>query len=132
MKLFYKKATTESPLISFNPDKGIFLIDGNCNMVDPGSFFLNLSKWIDDYSESPKEKTILTIKIDSINISNSKFLLNVIYQIEKIFKSGNKVKIRWVFNNDEDGNYELGNDYAEMVKIPFEFIETVQNHMTTF
>ena len=50
---------------------------------------------------------------------------------EKIHEKGNDVKIRWVYNNDEDGNFELGNDYAEMVSLPFEFIETVQNFMTS-
>lgn len=131
MSLFYKKASEESPLISFNAETGLLLIDGSCNMGDPDSFFLELSNWIDNYSKSPNKKTILTIKIESINISNSKFLLNIIYQLEEIFKSGEEVKIRWVFNNDEDGNYELGSDYAEMVSVPFEFIETVQNFMTT-
>ena len=73
---------------------------------------------------------MLTINLAGINISNSKFLLNIIYQIDEIFKSGFDVKIRWVFNNDEDGNYELGNDYAEMVTVPFEFIETIENFVT--
>ena len=73
----------------------------------------------------------MTINLASINISSSKYLLNVIYQLEKIHENGNDVKIRWVYNNDEDGNLELGNDYAEMVSLPFEFIETVQNFMTS-
>jgi hypothetical protein len=131
MNLFYKKATEQTPLISFNSDKGVLVIDGNCNLDEPLEFFQEISNWIELYAKSPKEATTLTINLASINISNSKFLLNIIYQVEEIFKAGFDVKIRWVFNNDEDGNYELGSDYAEMVNVPFEFIETVQNFMTT-
>ena len=131
MSLFNKKASDQTPLISFNSEKGVLVIDGNCNLEEPDVFFKELSDWIRDYSNSPCENTILTINLASINISSSKFLLNIIYQIDEIFKAGFDVKIRWVFNNDEDGNYELGNDYAEMVSVPFEFIETVQNFMTT-
>ena len=40
------------------------------------------------------------------------------------------MRIRWVYKNGEDGNYELGKDYDEMVSIPFEFIETVENFVS--
>tara|TARA_B100001057_G_C22165408_1_gene687299 strand:+ start:113 stop:511 length:399 start_codon:yes stop_codon:yes gene_type:complete len=130
MILYFKKASEETPLVSFNAEKGVLVIDGNCSLKDPESFFKEISDWISDYSKSPNSSTVLTINLAGINISNSKFLLNIIYQIDEIFKSGFDVKIRWVFNNDEDGNYELGNDYAEMVTVPFEFIETIENFVT--
>ena len=59
------------------------------------------------------------------------FLLNLIELLDHLYEKNYDVKVRWVYNNDEDGNFELGNDYADMVKVPFEFIETVQNFMTT-
>ena len=130
MSLYFKKASEETPLVSFNAKKGVLVIDGNCSLEDPGDFFKEISDWISEYSKSPNNSTVLTINLAGINISNSKFLLNIIYQIDEIFKSGCDVKIRWVFNNDEDGNYELGNDYAEMVTVPFEFIETIENFVT--
>tara|TARA_B100001093_G_scaffold16373_1_gene14930 strand:+ start:7846 stop:8244 length:399 start_codon:yes stop_codon:yes gene_type:complete len=130
MSLYFKKASEETPLVSFNAEKGVLVIDGNCSLEDPGGFFKEISDWISEYSKSPNNSTVLTINLAGINISNSKFLLNIIYQIDEIFKSGFDVKIRWVFNNDEDGNYELGNDYAEMVTVPFEFIETIENFVT--
>ena len=131
MKLYYKESSEVTPLVSLNPDKGVLIIDGNCNLEEPESFFNGISTWINKYSKNPYENTVLTINLASINISSSKFLLNIIYQLEKIHEKGNDVKIRWVYNNDEDGNFELGNDYAEMVSLPFEFIETVQNFMTS-
>lgn len=131
MKLYYKESSEETPLVSLNPDKGVLIIDGNCNLEEPELFFDGISNWINKYSKKPYESTVLTINLASINISSSKFLLNIIYQLEKIHEKGNDVKIRWVYNNDEDGNFELGNDYAEMVSLPFEFIETVQNFMTS-
>ena len=131
MEQLYKKASEQTPLVSFNAEKGVLVIDGNCNLEDPTLFFNDLSEWLNKYIATPAEKTSLTININSINISNSKFILNIIYQIDSIYKANFDAKIRWVFRNDEDGNYELGNDYAEMVSVPFEFIETVKNFMTT-
>ncbi len=121
--MYYKEASEETPLVSLNPDKGLLIIDGNCNSEAPDEFFKEISGWIASYSKNPKDITTLTINLGGINISSSKYLLNIIYQLEALQKNGFKVNIRWVYNNGEDGNYELGKDYSEMASVPFEFIE---------
>ena len=124
------EASKETPLVSLNSEKGVFLIDGNCVSENPDEFFNNISNWIENYSKNPYKTTTLTINLGEINISSSKFLLNIIYQLESLDKSGFQVKIRWVYKNGEDGNYELGKDYSEMASVPFDFIETVENFVS--
>jgi hypothetical protein len=128
--LYYIEASKETPLVSLNSEKGVFLIDGNCVSENPDEFFNNITNWIENYSKNPYKTTTLTINLGEINISSSKFLLNIIYQLESLDKSGFQVKIRWVYKNGEDGNYELGKDYSEMASVPFDFIETVENFVS--
>ena len=128
--MYYIEASKETPLVSFNSEKGVFLIDGNCVSENPDEFFNNITNWIENYSKNPYKTTTLTINLGEINISSSKFLLNIIYQLESLDKSGFQVKIRWVYKNGEDGNYELGKDYSEMASVPFDFIETVENFVS--
>ena len=128
--MYYIEASKETPLVSLNSEKGVFLIDGNCVSENPDEFFNNISNWIENYSKNPYKTTTLTINLGEINISSSKFLLNIIYQLESLDKSGFQVKIRWVYKNGEDGNYELGKDYSEMASVPFDFIETVENFIS--
>jgi len=128
--LYYIEASKETPLVSLNSEKGVFLIDGECVSETPYEFFNNITNWIENYSKNPYKTTTLTINLRGINISSSKFLLNIIYQLENIHKSGFQVKIRWVYKNGEDGNYELGKDYSEMASVPFDFIETVENFVS--
>jgi len=128
--LYYIEASKETPLVSLNSEKGVFLIDGECISETPDEFFNNITNWIENYSKNPYKTTTLTINLRGINISSSKFLLNIIYQLENIQKSGFQVKIRWVYKNGEDGNYELGKDYSEMASVPFDFIETVENFVS--
>ena len=130
--MYYIEASKETPLVSLNSEKGVFLIDGNCVSENPDEFFNNITNWIENYSKNPYKTTTLTINLGEINISSSKFLLNIIYQLESLDKSGFKVKIRWVYKNGEDGNYELGKDYSEMASVPFDFIETVENFVSNF
>jgi hypothetical protein len=128
--LYYIEASKETPLVSLNSEKGVFLIDGNCVSENPDEFFNNITNWIENYSKNPFKTTTLTINLGEINISSSKFLLNIIYQLENLDKSGFQVKVRWVYKNGEDGNYELGKDYSEMASVPFDFIETVENFVS--
>ena len=128
--MYYKESTKETPLVSLNSEKGVLLIDGNCELESPDEFFSEITDWINNYSKKPQETTTLTINLGGINISSSKYLLNIIYQLEALHKENFKVRIRWVYKNGEDGNYELGKDYDEMVSFPFEFIETVENFVS--
>lgn len=128
--MYYIEASKETPLVSLNSEKGVFLIDGNCVSENPDEFFNNITNWIENYSKNPFKTTTLTINLGEINISSSKFLLNIIYQLENLDKSGFQVKVRWVYKNGEDGNYELGKDYSEMASVPFDFIETVENFVS--
>ena len=128
--MYYKESTKETPIVSLNSEKGVLLIDGNCELETPDEFFSEITDWINNYSKKPQETTTLTINLGGINISSSKYLLNIIYQLEALHKENFKVRIRWVYKNGEDGNYELGKDYDEMVSFPFEFIETVENFVS--
>ena len=128
--MYYKESTKETPIVSLNSEKGVLLIDGNCELEKPDEFFSEITDWINNYSKKPQETTTLTINLGGINISSSKYLLNIIYQLEALHKENFKVRIRWVYKNGEDGNYELGKDYDEMVSFPFEFIETVENFVS--
>ena len=128
--MYFKESTKETPIVSLNSEKGVLLIDGNCESETPDEFFTEITDWINNYSKKPQETTTLTINLGGINISSSKYLLNIIYQLEALHKENYKVRIRWVYKNGEDGNYELGKDYDEMVSFPFEFIETVENFVS--
>ena len=128
--MYYKESTKETPIVSLNSEKGVLLIDGNCESESPEDFFTDITDWINNYSKNPQATTTLTINLGRINISSSKYLLNIIYQLDDLYIKKFKVRIRWVYKNGEDGNYELGKDYNEMVTIPFEFIETVENFVS--
>ena len=73
--MYYTEASNETPLVSLNLEKGVFLIDGDCVSENPDDFFNNISNCIKNYSNNPCENTTLTINLGGINISSSKFPL---------------------------------------------------------
>jgi hypothetical protein len=43
-------------------------------------------------------------------------------KFEEIFENGNKVVIKWFYNEDEEDMLEAGEEYADIVEIPFEYV----------
>ena len=66
--MYYKESTKETPIVSLNSEKGVLLIDGNCESETPDEFFTEISDWINNYSKKPQETTTLTINLGGINI----------------------------------------------------------------
>ena len=44
--MYYKESTEETTIVSLNPEKGVLLIDGNCESETPEEFFTNITDWI--------------------------------------------------------------------------------------
>ena len=61
MDLLYKEATENTPFVSFNFKKGLFILEGQCTLDEPESFFTSIENHIRDYIKQPAECTILTL-----------------------------------------------------------------------
>lgn len=127
MDLLYIESTEKTPFVSFDPINGEFKISGKSILDDPIPFFIKLIDWIDLYISQPAESTVLTIDLDSFNTSSLKEILNLITKLDELFKANNKVIAHWIYERDEDVMHELGQDYANMVDLPFKFIEKQPN-----
>ena len=43
------------------------------------------------------------------------------YKLNELVETGNEVKVKWLYRDTDEDMYEVGQDYAYMVKVPFEF-----------
>ena len=93
MDLLYKEATENTPFVSFNFKKGLFILEGQCTLDEPESFFTSIENHIKDYIKQPAECTILTLNLSAINISSSKFLLNIVVLLDELYQLNKDVKI---------------------------------------
>lgn len=118
----YIKATAKTPEIHFNPEVGVFEIKGKSIPDDAESFYGTILDWFDDYLVMPNQETIVTIDLEYFNISSSKRLLFLLYKLNELNSGQKNVRIKWMYNEDDEDMFEVGQDYAFMVKVPFDFI----------
>jgi len=123
MELFSIKATDTTPSVHFDPKNGEFSIEGKSIPSDAEDFYRPILDWLTSYVERPNSTTLFKLRLDYFNISSSKRILFIFYKLNELIEAGNVVNIKWYFHEGEDDMYEVGQDFAFMVNIPFEFIE---------
>ena len=52
-----------------------------------------------------------------------KRILFIFYKLNELIKKNRSVVVNWYYVEDEDEMFEVGQDFAFMVNIPFHFIE---------
>ena len=123
MDLLICNATETTPSVNFNPETGKLIIEGNSIPNDAEKFFNPILSWLEEYVKATKVKTTLVIKLHYFNVSSSKRILYMFYKLNELLKFNKPVVIKWYYSEDEDEMFEVGQDFAFMVNIPFHFIE---------
>ena len=62
--------------------------------------------------------TTFVFKLEYFNTASSKLILDVLYALEDI----KGIKVRWYFNEEDEDMEEAGQEFSELVEIPFEFV----------
>lgn len=108
------------PGIILDKENGHFEISGKACPEDPVEFYQPVFDWFDEYAESPLEETVFNFKMTYYNTATSKVLMMIMQRLEEISDDGNKVKIRWHYPEDDEDMEEAGEEYADIVEVPFE------------
>lgn len=120
-------ATPQTPLINFNGASGVMEIKGRSIPDQPDEFWLPILNWFESYLMDPKPLTIIKIDLEYFNISSSKRILFLLYKLNELVEKGNEAQVEWHYRLSDEDMYEVGQDYAYMVKVPFIFKEYVDS-----
>ena len=116
-------ATQDSPGVNFDTDNNKFLIFGKSFPEEVKKFYNPVFYWLEEYIKEPNEESIFEFRFEYFNSATSTILLEIFYMLEKIITEENKkVKIFWNYLEVDDDMLDKGQEYAEMIKIPFEYI----------
>jgi hypothetical protein len=116
------QSTVKTPEVLFDPSNKVFEIKGKSIPDNAEDFYADVLDWFDDYVANPIDETVLKIDLEYFNISSSKRLLFLLYKLNELNDINNGVKVQWLYNELDEDMFEVGQDFAFMVKIPFDFI----------
>ncbi|MGI6478631.1 MAG: DUF1987 domain-containing protein [Salinivirgaceae bacterium] len=112
--------TDDTPSITLDAQNDLFEISGRSLPEDVAAFYEPILDWLERYSKDPNDKTVFNFKLVYFNTASSKLLLDILLILEEIYEAGNDVLVRWHFPDDDEDMEEAGEEYADIVEIPFE------------
>ena len=111
-----------TPKITLDPAGNFFEISGRSLPEDVSAFYGPIIDWINNYAQSPNEKTVFEFRLTYYNTASSKLLLNIMSKLEDIVADDHDVLIKWYYPDDDEDLEEAGEEYADIVDVPFESI----------
>lgn len=112
------------PTILLDKENNRFEIAGLSYTEDSGAFYKPVLEWFDSYVANPNDKTLLVFKMEYYNKPASKVFFTILRKLETLHAQDKEVEVNWHYGDDED-MLENGKEFAEIVKIPFRFIEAM-------
>lgn len=122
MRIIKIEGTDDTPQVTLdaNPENPFMEISGRSLPEDVVAFYDPILEWLDEYSENPLEKTVLNIKLEYFNTASSKLLLDILLKLEDMNEAGHDVLVRWHYPDDDEDMEEAGEEYEDIVEVPFE------------
>ena len=124
MTPFIHEATPEKPEVILDKGKNHFEMKGKSFPEEARSFYYPIIDWLKEYIRQPNEKTPFHIKMDYYNTASSKMILEMLKVLQELHKNGGKVEIHWHYPEDDEDMLEAGEDYEEILQLPFHFVTT--------
>ena len=108
--------------INFDKEKGILSMAGSSYPENALDFFGPVINWIKDYIADVKKQIEMNIKLNYLNTSSTKCILDIFEILEKYHKSGADVKVNWYYEMNDEDIMETGEELSEDFAFPIEFI----------
>jgi hypothetical protein len=117
MDILNLEGTEDTPRIIMDKKNGIMEISGRSLPEDSTEFYKPVLDWIENYANDPNSSTVFVFKLEYFNTASSKLILDLLYALEDI----KGIRVEWYFHEEDEDMEEAGQEFSELVEIPFEF-----------
>lgn len=116
------EGTAKTPTVIFEPANGLLEIKGRSIPENSTEFFKPLVDALKSFSTNASSAITVNFKLEYFNTSSSKCILDILKILESIKKTGKTVSLNWYYEEDDEDMLESGENYQEIVNIPFNML----------
>ena len=113
--------TRDTPGVILDAASNKFELNGKSLPEDVSSFYDPILEWLENYAKSPNKETLFEMKMTYFNTASSKMLMDILFSLEEMSEDGNNIKIHWYYKEKDEDMKEAGEEYADIVEIPFDY-----------
>ncbi len=116
------EGTAKTPTIIFDSQKGLLEIKGRSIPENSTEFYKPLFDALKSNSGNLSTPITVNFQLEYFNTSSSKCILDILKTVASIKKAGGQVIINWHYDQDDEDMLESGENYQEIVNIPFNML----------
>ena len=113
-----------TPLIYFDPNRGLLELRGKSSPENSIQFYSQLIHDLEEFGKNGKQNLIANFKFEYFNTSSSKCLFDIFRKLNIVRENGFELSINWYYEEDDEDMLEAGEDYADLLGIEFNYVET--------
>lgn len=113
----------DTPQIHLDKESGKFEFHGKSLPEDVSTFYAPVFDWIERYSEDANDTSVFVFKMTYFNTASSKIILDILMRLEEMKEAGIDVSVEWHYEEEDEDMQEAGEEYSEIVEVPFKFKE---------
>lgn len=117
--------TRNTPAVLLDTSKGVFKLFGRSSPENSIQFYEPVRSAL--ASTNGISKMDVRIKMEYFNTSSSKCIYDLLKEVKSLKDKGIDVIVRWYYDEDDDDMLEAGEDYSDLLGIPFRLIEYLPN-----
>ena len=116
--------TKDTPLIEVTGggEQTSIVISGVSMPENPLKFYETLLNEMENYLDSPSNKTKIEMNLSYINSGSLKQLFNILFMLEEVHEDNGGVELIWKFKSTDNLMKDKGEDIKEMIEIPVELV----------
>jgi len=118
-KYIIQEELKNCPGIAYYPEKNRLELVGRSIPENPELIFHRLEDWLTLHFTKSNGLDV-SIQLEYINSGSSKYLYEILKRLTEYLKSGKQVKMKWLYEEDDEGMLELGEHYRDTAGIPLE------------
>lgn len=122
MKQINLNHANDSPSVHINGEVGLVRIIGRAIAQNPEQEYKDLENMIMKYCLDPCSISSINIQLTGISTNASKWLFHILKEIEKFTNPKKQFVINWFYEEYDDFMLEVGEDYQEIIDLPFYLI----------
>jgi hypothetical protein len=107
------------PGIVYYPEKNRLELSGRSIPENPELIFRRLDDWITFHFEKNKGLDV-HFHLEYINSGSSRYLSEILKRLTGLGRTGKRVKLKWLYEEDDEAMLELGEYYRDTAGIPLE------------
>jgi hypothetical protein len=115
------EASIDTPTVLMDAEKGYFEISGKSYPEDTLEFYTPVLNWMNSYSQKPQSISTFAFKLVYFNSSSYKPILDLILMLEELKQNNCEVKIEWHYKTGDTDLKEAGEEFADIITIPFDY-----------